>query len=334
MGLTYFPNGILATPNIGLTPHGSAFGNTHFVNSGHANANDSNPGTREEPLNTIQQAVTNASSNDTIIIAPGEYTENVVTGDDTGARNVTIIGSGGATIPGWNAGVGWAPTTTSSPCLQIKASGWRVMGICFKPGATSSGIEFLGNQSTANFLAGAAGSLCRGGWVENCLFWGNSTGKYGIVLQGVTGTQAPHHIHIINNRFIYLAATSGYGIYVAASGNPVYGCAIIGNTFESNTNHIGTASGIGYVGCRIERNSLPIGGTYKHVTTSLLDLRATATPAVTGGNAVINNYFGCTAAQFADDDATDWVHANGYDQGMGNWCSDGIQAANISNSSM
>lgn len=333
MSLTNFPNGIssFGIPVVGHTA-ASVFGTPYFVNA-NTGSNDYRGNSVDRPFKTIQKAVSTVSSNGAIYIAPGVYSENVVTEDDTGARNVSIIGSGGASMPGWNGGVQWSPSTSSSPCLRIKASGWRVSGIAFRPGTTSSGIELYSDMTTANFLTGADGSLCRGGEIFNCMFFGNATGKYGIVFQGDTDVNAPHSWLIHHNSFTYLAATGAAAIYVAASGNPVYDCVISFNKFSDNTQHIATASNMGYVGCRFEGNSLPKAGCYKWATV-LMDLRSTATPGTTGGNAVVANFFGCTLGQYADDDSTDYVHANGYDTGMGNSCSDGVAAANISNSSV
>ena len=322
MGLTRFPHGIMATPNLGGGGYGggSIFGKALFVNT--ATGNDGNVGNDiDKPKKTIQSAVSNAETNDTIYIAPGVYTENVVTQDDRYARNVTVIGEGGASLPGWDGGVCWKASTSSSPCLQIKASGWKVIGINFWPGATSSGIEFYADMTSANFrTGGVAGSLCRGGEVSNCLFWGNATGKYGIVFQGVTGTQAPNSINIWNNKFSYLAATGGSGIYVAASGNPVYNCQIIGNQFESCKAGISTYASMGIVGSRITDNTFGTGGTYS-VMDVLCDVTSTATPAVTGGNHFYRNGLGCTIAAAA---AGTLVKLNGYDNAGGNYCSDGV----------
>jgi len=321
MSLTAFPNGIYANPIIGPGQGlGSIWGaQTYFVDT--TNGNDNYPGTdRSLAKATIQAAVTLARDNDTIFIAPGVYTENVTTLDDLYSRNVTLVGGDG-NMPGWDEGVRWVPSTTSSPCLNVKASGWRVLGINFWPGATSSGITFTSNMTSANFRLGTvAGSLCRGGLVQNCLFFGNATGKYGIIFQGTTGTNASHSINIINNKFTYIAAASGSAIYVAASGNPVYDCSFIGNMFESCTSGISTASQMGIVGSRFMYNSFGTGGTYAS-TGVLLDVTATATPAVTGGNHVYFNGFGCTKAAAA---AGTLILLNGYDNAGGNACSDGI----------
>ena len=321
MGLTHYPHGILATPNLGGgSASGSVFGNTWFVDG--TNGSNGYDGTSpDRAMKTIQTAVTAAQSNDTIIVAPAVYTENVVTLDDRYSRNVTIVASGGATIPGWDGGVCWKPTSAALPCLQIKASGWRVVGINFWPGATSSGVEFYADMTSANFRTGGiAGSLCRGGEVSNCLFWGNSTGKYGIVFQGVTGTQAPCSINIWNNKFAYLNATGASGIYVASGGNPVYDCQIIGNQFESCKSGINTYAAMGIVGTRITDNTFGTGGTYASAD-ALCVVTSTATPAVTGGNHFYRNGLGCTIAAAA---AGTLVKLNGYDNAGGNYCSDGV----------
>jgi len=327
MGFTNFPNGITSF-GVPLPSCGSGagiFGKVYFVDQLHVRSNDGNQGiSTDRPLKTIQAAVTKARDNDTIYVAPAVYTENIVTLDDLYSRNVSLIGCGGASMPGWDEGVRIVPSTTSSPCLQIKASGWKVSGICFWPGATSSGIEFYADMTSANFRTGTvAGSLCRGGEVSNCLFWGNSTGKYGIVWQGVTGTQAPASQNIWNNKFAYLAATAASGIWIASGGNPVYNLQIIGNQFESCRAAIDTYASMGIVGSRITDNTFGTGGTYSSATTCLVDVSATATPAVTGGNHFYRNGLGCTKAVAA---AGTYILLNGYDNAGGNYCSDGIDS--------
>jgi len=323
MGYTNFPNGLTSfgVPLPCSTGMGSVFGKHWFVNK--STGNDTLHTGREvnQSFSTIQKAVTNARDNDTILVAPGLYTENIITLDDLYSRNVSLIGSGGATMPGWDEGVRIVASTSSLPCLQIKASGWKVSGINFWPGATSSGIEFYADMTSTNFRLGTvAGSLCRGGEVSNCLFFGNSTGKYGIVFQGVTGTQAPNSINIWNNKFAYLYAAGASGIFVAASGNPVYNSQIIGNQFESCRNGITTYASMGIVGSRITDNTFGTGGCYGH-TEVMCDVSATATPEVTGGNHFYRNGLGCTIAEAA---AGNYVLLNGYDEAGGNYCSDGV----------
>ena len=180
----------------------------------------------------------------------------------------------------------------------------------------------VADQTTTAYIAGTAGSISQGVTVDNCMFWGGGTGKYGIVAAGLTDYNGIHYANIINNDFMYLNATGAAAIYGAASGNPNIGWRVIGNKFESNRSHINCYAAMGWVGSRFENNSFPYLGVYAWALDGLVKVRATATPDVTGGNVFMNNYFGCTLANYAASD--DLIRTNGYDTGMGNWCQDGI----------
>ena len=311
-GAKWYPEDIVGYPQM-------TTGDYYFVDA--AKSADGGGKSWDDAFADLDSALTAVSDGDVIYIAPGTYTGNYVTQKDNEAQNVAIIGVSPSGRPSWNSGVILAPTTGTSPALTIKASGYRVSNICFKPGTTSSGITLYADMSTANYLTGTVGSLCRGGTIDNCLFWGNSTGKYGIIAQGVTGTQAPNGWQIMGNKFIYLAATAASGIWFASGGNPCYDWNVEGNMFESCRAGIDTYAAMGLVGSRIMDNSFGIGGTYSSATTCLVDVTATATPAVTGGNHFYRNGLGCTKAQAA---AGTYVLLNGYDNAGGNYCSDGI----------
>ena len=126
---------------------------------------------------------------------------------------------------------------------------------------------------------------------------------------------------------MYLNATGAAAIYGTAGGNPNLGWRVIGNKFESNRSHINCYAANGWVGSRFEGNSFPYNGVYASALDMLVNVRATATPDVTGGNAFVNNYFGCTLTQYGSGDTS--IRTNGYDYGAGNWCSDGIPVAVI-----
>lgn len=283
----------------------------------------------DDAFDDLDDALLAVGSGDVIYMAPGTYTGNYTTNDDTGARNVQIIGVSPG-VPGIRGGVNIVHSEDDEPVINIKASGWRVSNICLRPGLTSSGIQVTADQSTTNYINGVAGSISQGVIVENCMFWGGRTGKYGIVYQGSTGVNAPHYSKVINCHFDYMWATGGAAIFNAASSNPIRGALIYGNTFANNRSHINTYTQMGWVGSRFEKNTFTLYGSDTTAHDGLLDIRATATPTLTGGNAIVDNFFGCTKSEYADDASTGWVRTNTYDFGIGNWCSDGIPTADIS----
>jgi len=274
----------------------------------------------EDAFADLDTALSTVSSGDTIYMAPGTYTGNYSTPDDTGARNVSIIGVSPGSRPGIRGGVNMVHSEEDEPVLNIKASGWRASNICFRPGTSSSGIQLTADITTQNYIDGVAGGIAQGVTIDNCMFWGGSTGKYGIVFQGSTDVNAPHYAKIVNNHFQYLYADNAAAIWVASSGNPINGAYVYGNAFTSNYSNIDTYAAMGFIESRFERNSMMYYGAYGMMRGYLVNVRATATPDVTGGNAFVDNFFGCTEAQYADTDGH--IRTNGYDYGMGNWVLD------------
>ncbi len=275
----------------------------------------------DNAFSDLDDALAVVGDGDTIYMAPGTYTGNYATPDDTGARNVSVIGVSPG-MPGIRGGVNLVPTTSSSPIITNNASGWRYSKLCFRPGATSSGIKLYADITTTAYIAGTAGGISQGVTIDNCMFWGGSTGKYGIESQGDEGVNSPHFVNVINNHFIYLNATGAAGIYGASDSNPHIGWQVIGNTFQSNRSHINCYAAMGWVGSRFENNTFPYLGVYASALDGLLHIQATATPQYTGGNVINNNYFGTTLALYGTSDAL--ISTNTYDTGFGNWCQDGI----------
>ena len=273
----------------------------------------------------LDEALLAVGHNDAIFIAPGTYTGNYETPDETVARNVGIFGVTPG-MQGIRGGVNLVPTSGASPIITNLASGWRYSNLCFRPGATSSAIKLVADQNTTAFIAGTADSISQGVTVDNCMIWGGGTGKYGIEAAGLTDYNGIHYANIINNHFMYLNATGAAAIYGAASGNPNIGWRVFGNQFSDNRSHINCAAAMGWLGSRFEGNTFPFHGVYAQALDMLVNVRATATPDVTGGNVFVNNFFGVTTASWA---TSALIRTNGYDHGMGNWCADGIVAAEI-----
>ena len=273
----------------------------------------------EDAFSDLDDAFLAVGNGDTIYMAPGTYTGNYSTPDETEAQNVSVIGVSPG-MPGIRGGVNLAPTTSSSPIITNNASGWRYSNLCFRPGATSSGITLVADQNTSAYVAGTAGSISQGVTIDNCMFWGGGTGKYGIIAAGLTDYNGIHFANIINNHFQYLNAAGATAIWAAAAGNPNIGWTIAGNMFESNRAGIDTYANMGWVGSRIIGNTFSHYGVYA-TTEVLCDVTSTATPEVTGGNHFYNNGLGITIAEAA---AGNYVLLNGYDYAGGNYCSDGM----------
>ena len=316
-GAKWYPEDI-----IGL--NGMVTGDYWFVDA--ARTADGGGKSWEDAFDDLDSAFSAAGHGDTIYMAPGTYTGNYTAPDDTVARNLKVIGVSPGR-PGIRGGVNLVASTSSLPIITTKASGGRFSNLCFRPGATSAGIKLYADISTTNYIAGAAGGIAQGVTVDNCTFWGGGTGKYGILSQGDEGVNSPHFCNIINNHFVYLNATGAAGIYGADDSNPHIGWQVIGNTFESCRSHINCHAKDGWTASRFERNSFPYNGVYAHATDGLVFVRATATPDVTGGNVFADNFFGCTLAAYAATDAL--IRTNGYDNGIGNWCTDGIPTGAI-----
>ena len=316
-GAKWYPEDIVGYPQM-------TTGDYYFVDA--ARTADGGGKSWEDAFADLDTALSAVGDGDVIYMAPGTYTGNYETEDETVSQNVSVIGVSPG-MPGIRGGVNLVPTTSSSPIITNNASGWRYSNLCFRPGATSSGIKLVADQNTTAYIAGTAGSISQGVTVDNCMFWGGSTGKYGIEAAGLTDYNGIHYANIINNHFMYLNATGAAALYAAASGNPQIGWKVIGNTFSDNRSHINCAAAMGWVGSRFEGNTFPYQGVYAQALDGLVKVRATATPDVTGGNVFTNNFFGCTLAAYAATDAL--IRTNGYDQGMGNWCSDGIPTGEI-----
>ena len=309
-GHKWYPEDIVGSPLM-------ATGNYWFVNS---NLEPTGSGKSwDSAFSDFTDALSSVGSGDVIFMAPGTYTGNYSTPDETEARNVSVIGVAPGQ-PGIRGGVNLLPTSGASPIITNNASGWRYSNLCFRPGATSSGITLVADQNTTAYIAGTAGSISQGVTVDNCTFWGGGTGKYGIIAAGLADNNGINFANIINNHFVYLNATGASAIFAAASGNPNIGWNISGNMFESNRKGISTYANMGWVGSRIMDNTFGVGGVYAS-TEVLCDVSSTATPEVTGGNHFYGNGLGITKAQAA---AGTYVLLNGYDNAGGNFCSDGI----------
>lgn len=239
---------------------------------------------------------------DVVFLGPGNWTGNYTTPANTVARDVAIIAMNAVT-----SGVGgrtWAgATVASSPILTVQARGWRVSGIEFNPGATSSAITLSGTN--ANYFQ-----------VDNCSTF---TGKY-FLLNGGT-----HFVKVLNNQIVRLNAAGSIGIGALTGIGGQY-WDIRGNYFADNFSHInfGNTGDRGLFSSRIEGNTFIRGGAFT-ISTTLIDNRSTSD---TGGTAIVGNYFDTTLATYATG-AGAMIRTQARDWGAGNWCNDGIPIAAI-----
>ncbi len=239
---------------------------------------------------------------DTVHLGPGNWTGNYTTPANSVARDVSIIAMNGVT-----SGVGgrtWAgATTTSSPIFTIQARGWRISGIEFTPGATSSAVTLSG--TSANYFQ-----------VDNCSTW---TGKYFVINSGA------HFAKILGNQIQYLNATGSIGI-TALDGVGGQGWRIEDNFFSDNYNHInfgGSGVDRALFLSLIKGNTFTRGGGLISPTATLIENRSTSD---TGGNAIVENYFDCTKSVYSSGSL---IRTQARDWGAGNWCNDGIPTAAI-----
>lgn len=262
----------------------------------------------DEPLSSLTNALTAMKKWDTIFCAPGGYTGNYTTSLNAVAPFGAIIGMRQTSL-GLAAWAG--ATVATSPIITVKARGWRISGFEFdNPG--TSGVQSAGVEL---YKLNPTSATQRGDYLEvdHCLFTG---GKTGFMFYG-GGTYA--HIH--DNRFDLLAGTGTYdgAIMCSDSGHQCPTMALIeNNIFVASDTMIGMGNGTarGFNDSIIRGNIFQLSG-YGDTTTLILDLRSNG-----GGNLVIENYFGTTRADLANDAST-LIFTNASDEGIGNWCADG-----------
>lgn len=207
-----------------------------YVDENHPGAHSVGDGTNpEEPLDSIQTAISNLTAFATsmsislegsVIVVASEATiaESVII-PPTAPANCTILGAGnGIDAPSWTA------AAAAGTALTIRQSGWTVEGFKFAPGAAGTSIKlewvpgssYIGNRTV----------------IRNNHFDGGWQGLYGINLSG-----APYDTVIESNWFreYRRADTTAFAIIVTDSSeaNP-YMNIVRGNIFQDNENHVGS----------------------------------------------------------------------------------------------
>ena len=251
-----------------------------YVDENHPNTSGATDGTDpENPLNSVQTAITRLTSfvtststslEGSVIVVANEATiaETVII-PTTAPQHCTLLGAAqGADAPTWTA------ATATGIALTIQQRGWTIEGFRFVAGAGGQCIRL---DRTATLAAHRT-------IIRNNYFDGAYTGLYGINFNG-----APASVQIYNNEFHEFTRgnTTAYAIYSSESGeaNP-YMCVFANNRFWENENHIGNNAAIhGYNLCLFQGNVFHEGLLI--AATNILDLRG----GTLGKNIVTGNVF-------------------------------------------
>lgn len=259
----------------------------------------------DTPLLLLTDALLAMKKWDTIFCAPGDYTGNYDTPLNADAPFCSVIGMRQTSL-----GLAcWAAATDQAVAIMnVIARGWRISGFEFDCPTTSNGVAGGVRLEKLN----ATWSTRRGDYLEvdHCLFTG---GKAGFRYHG-GGTYA--HIH--DNQFDLMAGSDGNdGAMVSSdSGNQLGGRWLVeNNIFAECVNQMSFGQGVrGLNSSTIKGNTFQVDAQ-ANAGVVLLDLRGGG-----AGNMVINNFFGCTEAQYG---SGSFIRTNANDEGMGNWAADG-----------
>ncbi len=310
MGLTHHPYGIssFGVPVLPQSFTPAVFGGvatTYFVDPTGGNTAYSGLGPTEA-FASIQNAFDIMSKWDMILCAPGNHTGNYLTPLNAAAPFCSLLG-----LNAINLGTGpWAgATTATSPILTVRARGWNVSGWEWDCPTGAAGVKLVtSGTSNANFTL-----------LSNTLFTGTGTGKYGIDWSG-----APTYTQVFNSRFDGFGASGATAFVCTDSATDVPRmCRIHNNEFQENLAHI-AMNPRGFKSSVISANIFSQDGHSRDAAV-LLDTRGG------GGNLIVDNYFDITKTQYGDDASTAFIRTSATDEGMGNYCNDGIVAADISN---
>jgi len=227
MSLTNFPNGILATPNLGSDYAGLFNTNVWYVDGD--NGSDDNYGDHDAPFKTIQAAITKSSAQDTIYIRtlapdadasePGTYEEDLTI--PYAKHGLKLIGIGG-TQGLQPFGGPKIKNATATALLDIKASNVLIKGLQFNCTRNSGtyGILLEGIAGYAT-LGGSCGTV-----IEDCYIKNASATYGGIYIYGGYCVRV--------SRCTFHLGTNAMGVYVDSNTIPSNGHTIEYCNFKSN----------------------------------------------------------------------------------------------------
>ena len=244
-----------------------------YVDSGHANANDSHDGTNpDDPKATIQSAVNSAFlvEGSIIYVQPGTYAETVTIAA-TRPDHCAIIGTAlGNRVPGWSS------AAAATACLIVNVEGWLFSNLYFRGPTLASCIQL--NQVGAPPLASSYRTQ-----IVGCYFDGAWVGLYGV---GFSGSPGDVVIKDCIFKEFHVAGNTAMAIAVLATpwADP-YECQFIGNLFQECDRFIGRIVGGGYMQCLFSGNIFMTGTLI--ATQAYIDLRGSAQ----GANMLVGNVF-------------------------------------------
>jgi hypothetical protein len=275
---------------------GGAVRDIWFVDTN--NGSDNNDGRDPSlPLATIQAALDAVGDGDTILVAPGGYTETLTTPVYGGAENVSLIGLNGGGLP---RGPTIVAGSNTSPALDVRTTRWRISGFTF---INPTDVAGLGGAIRLNMDDGsptAGDSFAPDTLVDNCLFVGAGIGidfvgapywctiqdcEFFVCTVGITCSNSafalPQRVRVIDNLFRSCTQSLDMAFF---AGRGFYRSLIEGNKFFANNQG---------ANARIDLT----GGRENLVVGNYLDDAADAASYVGGTNDMWNNYTDDAAAQ-------------------------------------
>lgn len=275
-------------------------GTFYYVND--ATGSDSNSGLNwTAALKTIGAGIAKLSTGDTLYVGAGNYQENIETPDYVAGPNyVNLIGVGSGIWTPY-----WYPDDDTKPLLDLQALGWTIRGFRFQSPTDTCAVRLCCTIPTGNDIAIFT-------TIEDCTFYGEADGKYGIDLYG-----APYEVAIRRCNFNFHHQAGGDAAAIVSTNAPYaspYRVRIEDCWFYENDNHIK----VGFNVSLIKNCQFNVDGQY--TTTLSIDLR--------GGTLGDNLVTGCALGGTYDNGGGYYCNALGTDFWYGNACEDGFSSAN------